>query len=212
MVASMHQVRIWLGPVVLLDAASVGSLAHRPRLWWSNLLPPEVLRRAYDQIVRPLELKVDDILDAGRHSQVVRYDDRPPLAVVNKAGEPRQALPTFVSFPASHAFRGDGPRLVWDEQLKRLDEPSAHERERAMGFPTGTTDAIGVTEAARRQVLGQAMDLNCLTWIVALGLAEQRRIHSTRVAALSLACSLPTGIGKARAGGTRVKKRHPWTS
>jgi hypothetical protein len=31
-VASMHQVQQWLGPAVLMDAASVGSYAHRPRL------------------------------------------------------------------------------------------------------------------------------------------------------------------------------------
>ena len=30
MVSSMHQVRAWLGPIVFLDAASVGSRAHRP--------------------------------------------------------------------------------------------------------------------------------------------------------------------------------------
>jgi hypothetical protein len=41
-VASMHQVQQWLGPAVLLDAASVGSRAHRPQLWWTNFMPPEV--------------------------------------------------------------------------------------------------------------------------------------------------------------------------
>jgi hypothetical protein len=212
-VTSMHQVKAWLGPTVLLDAASVGSLAHRPRLWWTNLLPPEVLGRAYDQIVRPSELKVDDILDAGRQSQAVRHDDRSPLAVVNKVGQPRQALPTFVSFPASHAFCEGGPGLVWDEKLQRLTEPSADERERAMGFPTGTTHAASITEAARRQVLGQAMDLNCLTWIVALGMAEQRRMLAMGVSTgLPSMCSLPSGTSEARAGGIKVEERYPWTS
>jgi hypothetical protein len=46
-VASMHQVQQWLGPAVLLDAASVGSRAHCPRLWWTNLMPFEVLKMAY---------------------------------------------------------------------------------------------------------------------------------------------------------------------
>jgi hypothetical protein len=102
--------------------------------------------------------------------------------------------------------------LIWDAKIKRLVEPSADERERAMGFPTGITDAAEVTEAARRQVLGQAMDLNCLTWIVALGMAEQRRMRAMGLIGLPAMCSLPIGAGEARVGGARVEERYPWTS
>jgi hypothetical protein len=42
-------------------------------------------------------------------------------------------------------------------------EPNAEERERAMGFPTGTIQVHGILEQQRRFLLGQAMDLNCLT-------------------------------------------------
>jgi len=48
--ANVHQIRSWIGPAVLLDAARVGSHAHRLRLWWTNLLPREVLRRAYETV------------------------------------------------------------------------------------------------------------------------------------------------------------------
>jgi hypothetical protein len=44
--ASVREIRSWIGPAVLLDATRVGLRAHRPRLWWTNLLPKEVLRRA----------------------------------------------------------------------------------------------------------------------------------------------------------------------
>jgi hypothetical protein len=54
------------------------------------------------------------------------------MAVVNRVGQPRMALPTFVSFPASHAYREGGPRLVWDTCLQQLVEPNANERERAI--------------------------------------------------------------------------------
>jgi hypothetical protein len=40
--------------------------------------------------------------------------DRSPMAVVNQVGQPRMALPTFVSFLMSHAYREGGPELVWD--------------------------------------------------------------------------------------------------
>jgi len=41
-----------------------------------------------------------------------------------------------------------------------------------MGFPIGMTFVPSISEASCRQVLGQAMDLNCLTWIVSLEMAE----------------------------------------
>ncbi len=111
---NVHEIWSWIGPTVLLDAAKVGSHAHRPRLWWTNLLPKEVLKRAYETVSRSSHLIVDSILDIGRRSQVVRVVDRSPMAMVNRVGQPRMALPTFVSFPTSHAYREGGPGLVWD--------------------------------------------------------------------------------------------------
>lgn len=52
--------------------------------------------------------------------------------------------------------------MVWDAHTKSHVEPSADERERAMGFLTGTTAAPGISEGHRRFVLGQAMDLNTM--------------------------------------------------
>jgi hypothetical protein len=72
--------------VVLLDAARVGSRAHRPRLWWTNLLPKEVLKRAYETVPRSSHLIMDSILDIGQHVQVVRVFNRSPMVVVNRVG------------------------------------------------------------------------------------------------------------------------------
>jgi hypothetical protein len=63
--ASVHEIRSWIGPAVLLDAARVGSRAHHPRLWWTNLLPREVLKQAYETVPRSFHLIVDSILDIG---------------------------------------------------------------------------------------------------------------------------------------------------
>jgi len=46
--ANVHEIRSWIGLVVLLDATKVSSRAHRPQLWWTNLVSREVLRRAYE--------------------------------------------------------------------------------------------------------------------------------------------------------------------
>ncbi len=60
---------------------------------------------------------MDSILDIGRHSQVVRVVDRSPMTVVNRMAQPRITLPTFVSFPVSHAYKEGGSGLVWDTCL-----------------------------------------------------------------------------------------------
>ncbi len=48
--ASVHEIRSWIGLMVLLDAIRVDSRAHCPRLWWTNLLSREVLKRAYETV------------------------------------------------------------------------------------------------------------------------------------------------------------------
>jgi hypothetical protein len=148
--ASVHKIRSWIGPAVLLDVARVGSRAHRPRLWWTNLLSKEVLRRAYEIVSRSSHLIVDNILDIGRHSHVVRVADRSPMAVVNRVGQSRMMLSTFVSFLTSHAYKEGGLGLVWDTCLQWLVEPIADEREHAMGFPTGVTLVLSIFEASCR--------------------------------------------------------------
>ncbi len=97
------------------------------------------LRRAYEIVPQFSHLIVINILDIGRRSQVVKIADRSPMAMMNQVGQPRMALPTFVNFPTSHAYREGGPGLVWDTCSQRLVEPNVDEKERAMGFPTGVT-------------------------------------------------------------------------
>jgi site-specific DNA-cytosine methylase len=105
---SMHRIHNILGVPVLIDTAAVGSRAHRPRLWWINLAPAELLQSAVDRIKR-LDVYVSDILDPHRALWYVYHDDQAPLAVVNRKEEPRRALPTLVSFARSYAFKDNGP-------------------------------------------------------------------------------------------------------
>ncbi len=164
------------------------------------------MKRAYETVSQSSHLIVDNILDIGQHYQVVRVANRSPMATVNQVGQPRMVLPTFVSFPVSHAYREGGPRLVWDTCSQRLVEPNADERERAMGFPTKVTSVPFIFEASCRQVLGQAMDLNCLTWI------EQRRLKATFIIVTPLVNSLPTVTVEASAGGEENCTFHPWST
>jgi hypothetical protein len=194
-----------------LDVAKVGSHVHRPQLWWTNLLLKEVLKRTYETMSRSSHLIVDSILDIGRHYQVVKVDE-PPMVVVNRVGQPRMALPTFVSFPTSHAYREGGPELVWDTCSQWLVEPNANEKECAMGFPIGVTSILSISETSRRQVLGQAMDMNCLTWIDSLGMVEQRWLKATSVIVTPLVSSLPTVMVEASSKGEETYTFHPWST
>jgi hypothetical protein len=54
-----------------------------------------------------------------------------------------------------------------------MEEPNANEKEQAMGFCISTIVVQGIFKGAYRRILGQVMDLNCLTWIFNLVLAKQ---------------------------------------
>ncbi len=91
-------------------------------------------------------------------------------------------------------------------------QPNVDEREHAMGFPTGVTSVPSISETSRQQVLGQAMDLNYLTWIVSLGMAEQRQLKTTFVVVTTFVNSLPTMTVEALAGGEESCIFHPWNT
>jgi hypothetical protein len=120
---NMHKIHNILGMPVLIDAAAVGSRAHRPQLWWTNLAPTELLQSAVGRIKRP-DVYVSDILDPHRAPRHVYHDDQAPLAVINTKGEPRRALPTLVSFARLYAFKDNGPGLMWDSTTQEMVEPN----------------------------------------------------------------------------------------
>ena len=87
-----------------------------------------------------------------------------------------------------------------------------------MGFSTGTTQVqrTPISEMQRRALLGQAMDLNCVTWLLAIATAEQHHVDAQRQPALSHYASpiawsnyLTSGAHVKLAGGVRQTK-HPW--
>ena len=139
-----------------------------------------MLSAAIAGIPRLMNCKVDDILDDHRVSLAVSKDDTLPFALINKVGIPRGALPTFVTYSRSFAFRSRGPGMVWDLKSQTHDEPTADERERAMGFLTGTTAAHVLQEGQKRFLLGQAMDLNSIVWIIGICLAAQQQMDEGR--------------------------------
>jgi hypothetical protein len=59
--------------------------------------------------------------------------------MVNKVGLPQVALPTFLSFPHSHAFWDGGLGMVWDSKSSfHMEKPNGDEKEQAMIFHIST--------------------------------------------------------------------------
>ena len=85
-----HYVRQHLGDLIFVDAASIGSYAHRHRWMWTNLAPSSTLAATFSGVHPPFDQKMDDILDPNRISLPVVRDDLTPLALVNKVGAPRR--------------------------------------------------------------------------------------------------------------------------
>jgi hypothetical protein len=116
----------------------------------------------------------------------VTRQEKPPWFPTNIIGKSRGAWPTFVSFPRAHAFQGDGPGLVYRHALATSDEPSSNERERVMGFQTGTTTHTKVIRLERNALLRIGMDLNSLTWLLVTCVFFQMYTTPTLI---QLACS-----------------------
>jgi len=56
------------------------------------------------------------------------------------------------------------------------------------------------------------MDMNYLTWIVSLGMAEQHQLRATSVVVTPLVSSLPTVTVEASTGGEESCTFHPWNT
>lgn len=175
-----------LGSPVVVDAALLGSGAHRLRNIWTNLADGRHVQAVLACMRRPSGAPdAQQLLDPGGHavSRCVRVCPCPPFYDAgNVIGEPVRVLPTLVSMPGSRAFRVGNNGVVWrridhdaDGIVTVADEPNADERERMLGYATGATTSPGTPEATRRAILGRCIDANMITgvFLVSVRLAEE---------------------------------------
>lgn len=173
-----------IGTPVLLDAARVGSSAHRLRNFWTNLHAPEVLQHTLDQVDLGPFAAIRKIIPMGWELAPVTRDDRLPYYPVNVVGQPREAWPTFVSYHASRAFLpGKAGSIYTTDATGQIQwaEPSADMREEAMGMEEGATSAPGLTELQRRDLLGRAIDPYALQAILSVAHAWWQSTRPTPV-------------------------------
>jgi hypothetical protein len=170
-----------LGKPVCVDATRLDSYAHRVRDFWTNLCSTPQLQVALDQARRTPGLEVKSVITpaSGREPAPVVRDDRAVQGryPANKAGQPRSAWPTLVAYKGSRAFRPGQPGEMTDPDPNGPREPDAHEREQALGYNMGDTQAPGVTEQQRCTVLGRCIDANVLQSVVAVAAAWYRKLH-----------------------------------
>jgi hypothetical protein len=173
-----------LGDAVTADAAQFGSYAHRLRHYWSNLYHTAEMEAALEQVQRPPGLLVQHILDPGRSVADATNPEPPPYYRCNTANQPLSCLPTLVAFVGSHSHRPGRAGAVTVQGQQQQSELNPDERERAMGYQTGTTDGVGVTPLVRHEVLGRCMDQNVLSGMFVLAQAwgnPEQRVHAAVV-------------------------------
>jgi hypothetical protein len=128
---------------------------------------------ALSQWQRTPGLLVTKHLDEGRTPLRLHRSrqQRPPNYQCNADTVNVEVLPTIVSFPKSNNFKDGRAGVLYDSARNSRTEPNADERERLLGYTTGTTAAPGLTEADRFKLTGQCMDANQLRAILYTALA-----------------------------------------
>jgi hypothetical protein len=95
---------------VVVDAAKLGSPAHRVRAFWTNAAPSRTLKQRYGQFDRDWvhdRMEAQDILRNGRKVNMAPADDPDITGYyrMNFAGKPIRAFPMLVATAQSFAFR-----------------------------------------------------------------------------------------------------------
>ena len=166
------EVQRMLGTPAWLDAPQCGSGAHRETLFWQNLTTTDTIQTAFRQLARPTE----PINDRLRRAGLGTWTTQPKGALLTSSAPghkahrlpPYIALPKFVCFKGSHAFRIKrglpGPGMLYKGDLLR--EPDAQVRASLMGFHPGDIDAPGLSEDQQCHLLGQCIDINLFEWFI----------------------------------------------
>ena len=198
-----------IGQPIFVDAAQMGSYAHRLRNYWTNAACADQVSAVIKRIIRP-ELLVDRILEQDHTSQTVKFDDKPPFAICNYKGYPRAALPTLVAYKGSHSFRDGGPGMVLNTITNTLREPTAQERERAMGYSLDSTAAPGVTDQQRCATLGNCMDSYAMQGIFSICLAIHRAGQLTQQPIAAVTHCKPATLANKYGPGLYLMLQEGW--
>ena len=200
-----------IGKEVTLDAARVGSFAHRLRSYWSNLCDANSLQMVLDTYERDPSLRLKQVLNDGHTPQRCTAARKPPWYPADVIGKKYRVLPTLVArhgswnwscFTKADGSVHTGQGLVWDNGS--LVDLTLEERERVMGYPTGCTE--DVSHAARYNLTGSCFDVVAVSTLWATALALRMR-NSPSLGSYSSALPAVDSLASiAELGGERTPK------
>jgi hypothetical protein len=171
--ATLHpHIQDWLGPTITLDGPPCGSGAHRPTRCRQNLVNNSATQTKFNNLPTPT-LTINARLEQANIQQwrtqpTIPLYHRHTTTYTHHPLPPHIALPKITCHLNSPAFRTQagipGTCLLYYKDT--LSEPSATIKEHLMGFHQGAKAAPGLSETDRCQILGQAPDINILTWLI----------------------------------------------
>ena len=162
----------FLGAPILLDAADMGSVAHRVRLYWQNFMTPKVLQAAMPKMMVPTSTFR---WIQGPHHVPTKpgHTDVRLFAPWNIIGQKRICMPTVVSYIRSNAYRpksdgepGEGE--VFNLAREEWEEPKCQEKKQMMGYMANETECPHASKAKRFIRLGRALDANVMLHLGAM--------------------------------------------
>ena len=162
-------IQAFIGAPIIVDAAGLGSAAHRLRHYWTNFCEPSLLQNAMPRDIVPFP-SLTNILDKDHIAFKPLVASRWPFVQHTIVGHDRFCLPTIVTYPGSFAFRRrvngtPGEGQLWDKTTHNWIEPTLREKEQLMGYRPDDTMGGLATDKQRAERLGQAMDGNTSRWM-----------------------------------------------
>ena len=162
----------FLGAPILLDAADMGSVAHRVRLYLQNFLALAVLQGAMPKMMVPTPT-LRRILGPHHVPTKRGHADVRPFAPWNSLGKTKICMPTVVSYIKSNAYRPKSDGTPREEEVFNLakeewEDPDCRKKDLMMGYMENETECPHASETGRSIRLGRALDANIMLHLGAM--------------------------------------------
>ena len=188
------------GPPLVTDAARFGSYAHQLYRSWATLAHSQALKETVDAATRPVGRELAKVLSPEHQVPTTSRELRQPYYPCNVSGKPARAL-----HPGAVGGLATGQSLsactpLYNSISGQHEAPSADECERILGFLPGSTAAVGLEEAQRRDLLGKSTDVEYLSGVIAACrvLSDDARVPGfRRAAAMVTSAAAPSTDGLA---------------
>eukprot|EP00873_Tetraselmis_striata_P028450 jgi/Tetstr1/448714/TSEL_035951.t1 len=162
-----------IGRALVIDEAGCGANHHRVRRFWTNMGDVERLKLAWERRADMQPRLLREVLPPHLRPHVNL--PTPPNGVrVNKPGQPR-ALPTILARSDSDAYSGEGAGMLFNINTGEWERPTVHLKEELFGYEPNVIHGISLPDHER--LIGNAMGLHSVAWIVGQLFVEQQRLR-----------------------------------